>query len=337
MDVFISHSRADNEFADRLARGLREHGLSVWVDSNAVVPELRWKEEIQKALLESNNILILVNPRIDTGPWRQFEWRTALQSAWSNPNKQLIGLLIDGAQPPPFLRSWPAIAAHSHEDLSQKFLSKLEEIIRRGPSNSNFESLPVRGLPVRGPEQASRLAEIEKEAALLAPSREDLLAEKSAVEYDLKSLSGTDSGVPDLLFKLAVINREMGDLPGALEALKRALDASEIAPGIFNPGAATILISMAALNRKLGDMRQARSQFQRALEIYTATRGETSAEVASTLALLGSVCLDMGDFESARKYFDSAVTLSSNFRGSGYPNVSALNQFLAATKQASGE
>ena len=324
MDVFISHARVNNEFAAQLAEGLRQLGISVWLDSSELLPGTQWHQEIQRALLESNNIVILVSPDAPIGPWQQFEWRTALQSAWASPKKQLIGLLMDGAAAPPFLQNLITLEANrkdGHEGLAKK----LAEVVRNTPARRDFVAMAVRGA-----EQASRLAEIEKAANLLAPSRDELLADKATIEEDLKARRPDDPDVPNLLFSLAVVQRQMGDHDGALESLMRALESSRTRLGEFHPLTATILVGLAALNRTLGKLDLARTQLERALEINTALTGEASGTVASTLSLLGSVCYDSGDVEPAKRYLESALNLSKTFRGAGYPTVSALQEILAA-------
>ncbi|HWZ45037.1 MAG TPA: toll/interleukin-1 receptor domain-containing protein [Candidatus Saccharimonadales bacterium] len=324
MDVFISHSRADNEFAAHLAEGLKQQGVSVWLDSSELLPGAQWHQEIQRALLESNNIVVLVSPDSQIGPWQQFEWRTALQSAWANPKKQLIGLLLDGATAPPFLQNLRTLEANRQEG-REDLAKKLAGIVRSVPVRRDFVAITS-----RGSEQASRLAAIEMEAAFLAPSREQLLADKATIEEDLKTRRPDDSSIPHLLFTLAAVQREMGDQGGALESLIRALESSRTGLGEFHLFTATILVGMAALNRSLGKLDVARTQLERALEINTALTGEASGTVASTLSLLGSVCYDIGDVEPAKKYLESALNLSKTFRGAGYPTVSALQEILAA-------
>ena len=48
--VFISYVRENGKIVGRLAKDLREFGIEVWLDRNAIMPGQWWKDAINKAI-----------------------------------------------------------------------------------------------------------------------------------------------------------------------------------------------------------------------------------------------------------------------------------------------
>ena len=122
MDVFISHSSADRKWAEMLAKAVKKHGLSTWVDSENLKPGERWQDEIESALNSARAIVLLVGPRQAKDKIQQMAWRAALEESWADSYKPLIPLLIKNAELPKFLSPWRSKALHvgtSPKDLEQ--------------------------------------------------------------------------------------------------------------------------------------------------------------------------------------------------------------------------
>jgi hypothetical protein len=60
--AFISYCREDSEFALRLAKDLKAAGARVWLDQLDIVPGYPWDNAIEDALLEANQMLIVLSP-----------------------------------------------------------------------------------------------------------------------------------------------------------------------------------------------------------------------------------------------------------------------------------
>lgn len=60
--TFISYSRRDKEFALELARELRAAGCLIWLDQLDIPTGARWDDEVEKALREHENFLIILTP-----------------------------------------------------------------------------------------------------------------------------------------------------------------------------------------------------------------------------------------------------------------------------------
>ena len=48
--MFISYVRENSDVVDRLAKELRDSGVTVWLDRNNIEPGARWKDAIKKAI-----------------------------------------------------------------------------------------------------------------------------------------------------------------------------------------------------------------------------------------------------------------------------------------------
>lgn len=60
--AFISYSRADSEFALRLAKDLKAAGSNVWLDQIDIPPGEPWDERIEGALIRAPRMIIILSP-----------------------------------------------------------------------------------------------------------------------------------------------------------------------------------------------------------------------------------------------------------------------------------
>jgi hypothetical protein len=59
-DVFISYSCKDNDVMWRIARFLREQGITVWVTNERLVTSMPiWEREIEKAIKAASTTIVL--------------------------------------------------------------------------------------------------------------------------------------------------------------------------------------------------------------------------------------------------------------------------------------
>lgn len=61
-DVFISYSRRNRAFVERLADSLKQSGLAVWIDWDDIPLLAQWRDEIRRGILAANNFLIVLSP-----------------------------------------------------------------------------------------------------------------------------------------------------------------------------------------------------------------------------------------------------------------------------------
>jgi WD40 repeat protein len=67
--VFISYSRRQKTFADRLARDLSDAGLDVWIDFRQIEGGERWRDEIFKGLEKSEGVVFCLSPDAIKSEW----------------------------------------------------------------------------------------------------------------------------------------------------------------------------------------------------------------------------------------------------------------------------
>jgi hypothetical protein len=100
--VFISYSREDRIFVERLITALRRAGVRTWTDLENILPGQEWAQEIEKGLLQSS-ALIYVASRSSI----QSNWMQAELGAFLRQNRRIIPIVLDdagGASLPPLIR-----------------------------------------------------------------------------------------------------------------------------------------------------------------------------------------------------------------------------------------
>lgn len=92
--VFVSYSRRNKTFAERIARDLSDAGLDVWIDFRQIHAGELWKEEIFRGIRRSEIVLVLLSPDAVESQWVQLEVQTAREL-----NKLIIPVMVVEALP----------------------------------------------------------------------------------------------------------------------------------------------------------------------------------------------------------------------------------------------
>lgn len=71
--VFISYSRCNRPFAERLQIDLRRAGLEVWLDLSDIWPGEKWETLILPAITERSHLVLLASPEAMKSTWVQKE------------------------------------------------------------------------------------------------------------------------------------------------------------------------------------------------------------------------------------------------------------------------
>ena len=61
-DLFISYSRRDKNFIQKLHQTLAEQGRDIWVDYDDIPPAVDWREEIRQNLEKTNAVVFVLSP-----------------------------------------------------------------------------------------------------------------------------------------------------------------------------------------------------------------------------------------------------------------------------------
>lgn len=76
--VFISYSRKDGRIATSVEQGLKELGIQVWRDQEAIYAGEKWPKAIGEAIAGNEILLLLWSDQSKDSHFVEFEWNTAL-------------------------------------------------------------------------------------------------------------------------------------------------------------------------------------------------------------------------------------------------------------------
>lgn len=90
--VFISYSRQDREFVEKLTDALSAAGVETWTDVSNIAPGQNWQEQIEQGLLGAEVLLYVSSSHTSTSQWMGHELH-----AFTNGAGRVIPLIIDSA------------------------------------------------------------------------------------------------------------------------------------------------------------------------------------------------------------------------------------------------
>jgi tetratricopeptide (TPR) repeat protein len=99
--IFISHASSDDDFVEQLRITLEESGLPVWADSRNLRGGDKLAPEIEKAIAQARQVIVVLSPNTINSPWVRREIRQALQveEERKNDGYRVIPLLLPGVEP----------------------------------------------------------------------------------------------------------------------------------------------------------------------------------------------------------------------------------------------
>ena len=101
LDVFVSYSRADSDFARQLNEALQSQGKTTWFDQESIASGTDFQQEIYHGIESSDNFLFILSPRSVNSPYCSNEVDYAAKL-----NKRVVTVLhrqVDPADLPPEL------------------------------------------------------------------------------------------------------------------------------------------------------------------------------------------------------------------------------------------
>ena len=90
--VFVSYSRRNKSFAERLARDLSDAGMEVWVDFRQIHGGEMWQDEIFRGIELSEILVVCLSPAAVSSEWVQREVESARQQ-----KKTIIPVMVEDA------------------------------------------------------------------------------------------------------------------------------------------------------------------------------------------------------------------------------------------------
>ncbi|MEM7795049.1 MAG: TIR domain-containing protein [Cyanobacteria bacterium P01_C01_bin.118] len=125
VEVFISYSRADADFARKLNEALQSQGKTTWFDQESIASGSDFQKEICQGIENSHNFLFVISPDSVNSPYCTDEVEHA-----QSLNKRIVTVLhrsVDAAQLPATLRDLQWVDFNQHHD---DFYASFSELIR---------------------------------------------------------------------------------------------------------------------------------------------------------------------------------------------------------------
>ncbi|MBW4522415.1 MAG: TIR domain-containing protein [Scytolyngbya sp. HA4215-MV1] len=125
LDVFVSYSRADSDFARRLNDALQIQGKTTWFDQESIASGSDFQQEIYHGIENSNHFLFVISPNAVQSPYCADEVEYAQKL-----NKRIITVLHRSVNP---AELHPVLAAVQWIDFNQRegeFSANFKELLR---------------------------------------------------------------------------------------------------------------------------------------------------------------------------------------------------------------
>src|SRR3990172_1625843 len=120
--LFISYSRRQTPFVDRLADKLEDNGYSLWLDYQSLVPAKPWLGQIESGLNNADMLLLVVSKESLASDHVKPEWTGALKR-----KKRIILLIFEAVPLPPELQGCEWVDFRTRYNRSFKQLLNLLE------------------------------------------------------------------------------------------------------------------------------------------------------------------------------------------------------------------
>lgn len=211
--AFFSYSRADGEFALRLAQDLKSAGANVWMDQLDIEPGTPWDRAIEEALTTSTRMLVILSPDSANSDNVSDEVSFALSK-----EKRIIPVLYRECEVP------FRLARLQHIDFRTDYGRGLKALIKalgaENQASMNVGAAPA--LPATGP---STLSGVENRAPVLAQQER----EREAIEEKSRLDDVPPLAADEIRLRALIKQAERGSA-NAMEELAYAYDTGKGVP-----------------------------------------------------------------------------------------------------------
>lgn len=139
-NIFMSYSRREVSFVNNLVDDLEDNGFDVWLDYRSLVPGTPWAGQINKGILESEVVLLVVSKASMASEYVELEWKQVLEVG-----KRVILLIFEAVDLPPELEKFEWV------DFRGNYKKSLEELMRQVQGSEEEEHpAPETGFKVPG-------------------------------------------------------------------------------------------------------------------------------------------------------------------------------------------
>ena len=183
-DVFLSYNSDDRGVVRNVARRLREAGVTVWFDKEALPPGASWMRELEARLGDSRACAVFHGPNDIVG-WERQEMEVALSRGIADHDFRVFAVLLpglgyfDASMLPPFLatRQWVDLRDGPESEAAiQDFVNAIYGVARvPEPPPDDEGECPYRGLDMFEEEHAKyffgRRAQVQRLVEVLRRDR----------------------------------------------------------------------------------------------------------------------------------------------------------------------
>lgn len=168
IDVFISYSRSDARFVDRLDAGLKALGFTTWVDRGKLEGGQNWEREVQSAIDRSRAMIVVLSPPAAQSVYVQAEYSYGLDK-----KKAIVPLLYRPCEVPLRLRIFQFVTFTGSQEALLGDLQKALRLHGIVPSPtetpSGGETATAANVPSPWPWPAALPRALPRRARLLVP------------------------------------------------------------------------------------------------------------------------------------------------------------------------
>lgn len=129
--VFISYSRHDSVFVDKLSGDLRQQGIDVWIDKENILPGKSWQQEIEQGLEKASSLIFILSKSSVLSQWMLSEL-----DAFLTKNKSIFPVIIEDVE---LMQLPPSIRNIQWIDFQQSYKAGLQLLL-----HGLLEKIPVK-------------------------------------------------------------------------------------------------------------------------------------------------------------------------------------------------
>jgi tetratricopeptide (TPR) repeat protein len=141
----------------------------------------------------------------------------------------------------------------------------------------------------------------------------------------------------NLLFQIAIIYRDMGELKNALEYQGKSLKLTEEILGEKHPDLGLNYNNISTIYQSMGDLENALKYQEKALTLAEEILGEKYPNLASSYNNIAVIYRDMGELKKALEYQEKALKLREDILGQNHPDLASSYNNLSTIYRDMGE
>lgn len=139
MNIFISHSSRDKEYANFIAAYLRAAGHEVWLDTWKFKPGDNLIEKVDEGLREAEVLIVVVSKHSLQSKWVKHEFSALAFRNIAGETTRIIPVLIDASTVPDYLAQYLYVDLTSDRELG---IERIVQSLREEKKSSNHQEKP---------------------------------------------------------------------------------------------------------------------------------------------------------------------------------------------------